>query len=270
MAPRNNHDTRTVFEPIAVVIPAYNEAERVSNVLQAAIGVPHLTQIIVVDDGSQDDTVDVVTGWQGRDSRIELISLRVNHGKAGAIAVGAEHAGGDIVAFIDADLSGLQPHHIQQLTAPVRRRECAMTLGLFQNGRRSTDVTHRYLPFLSGQRCLRWSLFRDAVGLPNVGWSLETALNLHAWYNGYPTWRVPWQGVTHAMRPEKQPGLGGYTSHITMWSQIMRYTLHFIGDTGVASVLARLQDDQPPPSTVPLNRYSHRNNHSDLMRRPLL
>ena len=227
-----------------------------------------ITQVIVVDDGSQDATADVVTEWELRDSRVQLIRREENQGKAAAIALGGQHAAGDIVTLLDADLKGLKPHHIQRLINPVRRRECVMTSGLFQHGRRSTDITHRILPFLSGQRCLRWSLFKGTLSSPSAGWSLETALNLHAWYNQYPVKRVVWEGVTHAMRPEKQPGLRGYTSHVVMWSQILRYTAEFVSGKGVGSIVARLQ--QPTPSVVTLKYGMPRNRNSALMRRPFL
>lgn len=229
-------------EPINIIIPAYNEAERIGNVLGAAIAVPYRTRIIVVDDASSDDTAAVVRRWQQRDSRIHLVTLPDNRGKTGAIAAGLQHAAGDIVTFLDADLSGLTSQHIHKLIEPVRRGQCAMTIGIFRHGRMSTDVTHRYLPFLSGQRCLRWSRFED-VGLPaDTGWSLEIALNLHSWFHQYEAQRVVLEGVTHAMRPEKQPGLRGYTSHVAMWWHIGRYTLEFVEQQGVVPILNRLQD----------------------------
>lgn len=229
-------------EPINIIIPAYNEAERIGNVLGAAIGVPYRARIIVVDDASSDDTAAVVRSWQRRDPRIHLVTLAENRGKTGAIAAGLEQAAGDIVTFLDADLSGLTSQHIEKLIEPVRRGECAMTIGIFKYGRTSTDVTHRYLPFLSGQRCLRWSRFED-VGLPaDTGWSLEVALNLHSWFHQYEAHKVILEGVTHAMRPEKQPGLRGYTSHVAMWWHIGRYTLEFVEQQGVVPILNRLQD----------------------------
>ena len=263
-------------EPFAVVIPAYNEATRIGNVLQAAIRVPDVAQIIVVDDGSHDNTVANVRQWQRLDNRIHLITLQQNHGKATAITTGANHSSCDIVTFLDADLIGLLPQHIQQLADPVRRRRSAMTLGVFHKGRRSTDVTHRYLPFLSGQRCLRWSLFADTFRLRTAGWGLETALNFHAWYQQYPVQKVLWAGVTHAMRPEKQPGVSGYTSHIAMWWHIGRYVLDFSHQVGLRPMLTRLQNPQSATPAGPRSiqnsaapRPTHKT-HPLLNRRPLL
>lgn len=268
MAHTSNHHRHRKSEPITVIIPAYNEALRIGHVIEAALQTPIVTHLVVVDDGSRDGTADVVSGWQRKDARVRLIRRKKNRGKAAAIALGGQQAAGDIVVLLDADLKGLTPQHIEALVNPVRRRECVMTSGLFREGRRSTDITHRILPFLSGQRCLRWSLFKDTLSLPSAGWSLETALNLHAWYQQYATRRVVWKGVTHAMRPEKQPGLRGYTSHITMWSQILRYTAQFMRRKGAGAIMTRLQ--QPTPAVVSLKYSVPRNKRSAVMRRPFL
>jgi glycosyltransferase involved in cell wall biosynthesis len=257
-------------ESIAAIIPAYNEAERIEAVLSAATQVSLFSQIIVVDDGSSDGTPGVARQWQRRDPRIELVRLEKNQGKATAIATGAHQAAGDIVTLLDADLIGLEPGQIRQLIYPVLHRQCVMTLGLFRHGRPSTDVMHRHLPFLSGQRCLRWSLFEDIFRVPTAGWSLETALNLHAWYHQYPTRRIPLNGVTHAMRPEKQPGLQGYVSHVAMWVHIARYALHFVRDNGVGSILARLRESRPATAVFSLASGPRRNKAEFDMRRPLL
>lgn len=251
--------------PVTIIIPAYNEAERIEGVLQAATEAHGITRIVVVDDGSEDSTATVVRRWQRSDERIRLIQLEENQGKAGAINAGAGHAAGDVVVLLDADLRGIEPLHIERLVRPVRRGQCAMTMGLFQNGRPSTDVMHRYLPFLSGQRCLRWSLFKDSISLPNAGWSLETALNLHAWFYEFATEEIPWQGVTHAMRPEKQPGLRGYISHLIMWLHIIRYALSFVRSRGLKAIIDRLQHDRTPSTALPARRRER----SQPMRRPL-
>ncbi len=261
----------SAMEPVTVIIPAYNEAKRIGAVIDAVVRTPLITQIVVIDDGSKDCTADVVAAWQKQDKRIRLIARERNQGKAAAIALGGKQAVSDIIVLLDADLRGLQPQHIRRLIAPVRRRECAMTIGLFRSGRWSTDVTHRVLPFLSGQRCLRWSSFKETLLHDSAGWSLETALNLHAWYYQLAVQNVLWMGVTHAMRPEKQPGLRGYTSHITMWSQIFRYTAEFVDRMGAGEVWARLQvGDSASEMAAALAGHRGAHRRRQLMRRPLL
>jgi glycosyltransferase involved in cell wall biosynthesis len=215
-------------EAVTAVIPAYNEARYIGDVLNVLTQVADLSQIIVVDDGSHDDTASLVQERSTLDARIELIRLPQNRGKAGALFIGTDAANNDLILFLDADLMQLRPAHIPLLINPVRREGYGMTLGVFQHGRLQTDLTHRCFPFLSGQRCVRWSLFQEVFRDEPVQWGVETAFNLHAWYHHYPVQHVPWFGVTHATRAEKQEGFSGYWSHVKMWWQIGSYTMRFL------------------------------------------
>ncbi len=211
--------------PVSLVIPAYNEASTIGRVLDALLPVAQLSQILVVDDGSSDNTDDVVRSHCAVDPRIRLIPLAQNHGKAQAMLTGATHAHNDLIVFLDADLIGLRPQHIQALVRPVAMGECEMSIALFAGGRTATDLSHRLTPFLSGQRCLRWSRFAGTPGFAEAGWSIEVGLSMYARRQGYGVQWVEWPAVTHRMRPEKRPVLSGYWSHMRMWADIGRYIL---------------------------------------------
>jgi hypothetical protein len=98
-----------------------------------------------------------------------------------------------------------------------------MTLGLFSAGRLLTDWSHRVTPFLSGQRCLRWSLYQSTPDLSASRWGAEVALSLHAWRNHYPVSNVVWQGVTHVMQSEKNDRSRGILSYGRMYLEILNY-----------------------------------------------
>lgn len=236
-------------EKISVVIPAYNEAKRIGGVLQTLSQVPDLAEIIVVDDGSDDHTCQKVMERIQSDTRVKLLKLPCNLGKGRALMAGVETARYDIILFLDADLMCLRPDHIQKLIGPIRRRECYMALGIFKDGRWQTDLTHAILPFLSGQRCLRWSLFRGMFQGQSAKWSIETAFNLHAWYHHYPVHHVAWPGVTHAIRTEKQSEFTGLFSHLKMWREISLYTAHFFFSCGIRSFRERLSGQKKTATT---------------------
>lgn len=214
-------------EHITAIIPAYNEGAHIGAVLNVVNQVNELTRILVIDDGSTDDTVTAVQTWLEQDNRVELIQLPHNKGKGHALWTAAAAAATDLLLFLDADLKGLQPWHIPLLLNPVRQGVAAMSVARFRRGRLPSDLAHLFLPYLSGQRCLRWPLFSTLFAAASSGWSIEIALNLHAWYNGYPVSRIPWEGVSHTLRPEKRQGLSGYWSHIHMWWDIGRYLVRF-------------------------------------------
>lgn len=210
-------------ETVTIVIPAYNEAPRIGAVLSAVCGVDFVNQIIVVDDASTDETAAVVEAYRCTDQRIHLLRHSLNRGKATALLVGATASTNDLIAFVDADLIGLQPQNLLDIINPVRQGKSAMALGIFTECRRQTDWSHHAMPFLSGQRCLRWRLFRTTPGIYTAGWGIDAALSLHAWRQHHVVSLVEWPGVTHVTRPEKRAWLRGHLSNLGMWVDITHY-----------------------------------------------
>jgi dolichyl-phosphate beta-glucosyltransferase len=96
-------------EFVSVIIPAYNEAPRIERNLErlAAYLSAKFSQfeIIVVDDGSTDETAQRVAPAARKEPRIRLVSLTANRGKGFAVRQGMAAAKGDVVCFMDADLS---------------------------------------------------------------------------------------------------------------------------------------------------------------------
>lgn len=100
---------------MAAILSAYNEESRVAQVLEAVVPTPCIDQVLVVNDGSTDATAARVLEVPGA----YLLSLSCNVGKGGAMAAGARFADADVLLFLDADLQGLTPDHIERLVAPV-------------------------------------------------------------------------------------------------------------------------------------------------------
>ena len=93
---------------VSCIVPAYNEAQRIAEVLQTLEADRTLAEIIVVDDGSTDQTAAVVAPFVARDARFRLLRLPLNQGKAAAMVAGAACASSDVILFLDADLRGLR------------------------------------------------------------------------------------------------------------------------------------------------------------------
>lgn len=89
--------------PISIIIPCYNAAATLARTLESCLIQPEAAQIIVVDDGSVDDSADVVRQYGERDARVGLLQMPVNGGAARARNWGAMHAAQPVLAFIDAD-----------------------------------------------------------------------------------------------------------------------------------------------------------------------
>ena len=118
--PRMNESPRTEIRPgvkaggrtctlLSIVVPCFNEEEvlpemhcRLVNVLES---IPTLAfEIIYVDDGSRDATLDILRGFQQADSRVRVVVLSRNFGQQMALTAGLQSAAGEAVAVIDADL----------------------------------------------------------------------------------------------------------------------------------------------------------------------
>lgn len=87
---------------LSVVIPAYNEAETLPEVIRRVRDVPIRTEIIVVDDGSTDGTPEVLEGLAGPDLRV--LRQPRNRGKGAAVRAGIPLATGELVVIQDGDL----------------------------------------------------------------------------------------------------------------------------------------------------------------------
>jgi dolichyl-phosphate beta-glucosyltransferase len=93
----------------SIIIPAYNEAARIPNTLERVLAFIEAkrwdAEVIVVNDGSTDDTTLVVREFAARFPRIILIDNPVNQGKGRSIRDGVRRASGEIILFTDADNS---------------------------------------------------------------------------------------------------------------------------------------------------------------------
>ena len=105
------------MKSVSCVIPAYNEVTRIAGVIEAVLGHPLLSEIVVlVDDGSSDGTKDVVARYK----KVHLVVLPQNGGKSAAVVEGIRRAQGDLIFLLDADLAGLSPGDITRLIEPVQ------------------------------------------------------------------------------------------------------------------------------------------------------
>lgn len=102
---------------LSVVIPAFNEAATVCEVIDRVRRTPYDTEIIVVDDGSTDATADRLAGLASPDD-LHVFRHETNQGKGAALRTGFGHVSGDIVIVQDADLE-YDPRDYEKLLEPI-------------------------------------------------------------------------------------------------------------------------------------------------------
>lgn len=216
---------------VAAIVPAYNEAERLGKVLEAIRSASLVDEIVVVDDGSTDDTYDVACRYPG----VRPLSLPVNKGKGGAMFAGASSTEAEVIIFLDADLIGITGEQIDSIIRPVVERQTDVCIGVFRGGRRTTDLAQVIAPYISGQRALPRSVFLDIPGIEAVRSGVEVAMTKHFRANGLKMHTVTLTGCTHVMKEEKLGYIPGFAARLRMYYDICRITLfdaHISGKRG--------------------------------------
>ena len=191
---------------VVAVVPAKDEEERIGSTLAALQRIPVIGAIVVVDDGSADQTA-AVAEWVGD---VEVVRHERNQGKAAAMATGAARAAellpGAPVLFVDADLQS-SAGNVAALVEPVLAGEADLTIAVLppQDGRRKggfgmvvrtakegiTRLTG-WTPTqpLSGQRCLTQEAL--AVAQPFApGWGVEVGMTIDVLRAGLRVLEVP-------------------------------------------------------------------------------
>lgn len=147
---------------LTVVIPAFNEAGTIEELLARVQAAPYDKEIVVVDDGSTDGTRELLAGLDGSHG-IRVLLQPANKGKGAAVRRGIAAATGDIVLIQDADLE-YDPRDYDQLLNPIREGLADVVFGSrFHGG------PHRVLYFW--HRVGNWALTTLSNMLTNVNLS---------------------------------------------------------------------------------------------------
>ncbi len=190
---------------VVVVVPAKDEAERIGATVRAALGIPGVGAVVVVDDGSADATSQVA-----RAAGAEVTRHPRNRGKGAAMQTGVDHAvrlglAPQALLFVDADLQDTAVA-TAALTLPVLAGEADMTIavlppqsaagggrGLVVRAARAGVVRATgWTPTqpLSGMRCLTPAAFAAARPLAR-GWGVEVGLTIDLLRRGMRVVEVP-------------------------------------------------------------------------------
>jgi glycosyltransferase involved in cell wall biosynthesis len=203
----------------SAVVPAYNEALRIVPVLAAIAGADSVSEIIVVDDGSQDGTADAAA-----QAGVTVVRLPENRGKARAMCEGAKRAANEVIVFLDADLVGLTPGHVDDLVRPVCDGEVDMTVGQFWSGSPLVTAWMRFCPAISGQRAMHAADFLAIPGVATSGYGVEVTVTRHAITRGLRIRYVHLPDISHVWKESKRGLLRGLGMRATMYGQIIRAT----------------------------------------------
>jgi glycosyltransferase involved in cell wall biosynthesis len=203
---------------VAAVIPAYNEDKRLGGVLETVLQVPCVHEVIVVSDGSKDNTYQVACSFDG----VRAFQLEVNAGKGGALYEGVRQTDAEIIVFLDADLEGLKPVHVEKLVKPVAECGADMCIGVFRGGRWFTTLSQIISPNISGQRAIKRELFLKVPHVVESRFGIEVKINKFFRRKGYTVKRVVLHGVTHTVKEAKIGKIKGSFARMRMYAEILK------------------------------------------------
>ena len=179
---------------VSIIIPIYNEAKTIGAILKLLTSSTLVSEIICVNDGSTDRSLDVLRLFRG----IKVISLERNYGKAYAICCGLLQAKGDIVVFLDADLIGFTEKNLKALIQPLVFNICDVVIGY-----PARKLGKFFIP-LSGERAyFKKDILPQINVLQDKGYALELYLNYQFRHKKIKI--VPLKGVAHVMKNKKFP-----------------------------------------------------------------
>ena len=155
---------------LSIVIPVRNEApalEALHRVITQTLGAwGHSYELIVVDDGSTDDSFEILARIQATDPRVRVIRFRRNFGQTAAFAAGFDHARGRIIVTSDGDLQN-DPRDIPELVG-LLERGCDIACGWRKN--RKDPFFSRRLPSMIANKVISVA---TGVRLHDYGCSLK-------------------------------------------------------------------------------------------------
>lgn len=208
---------------IVILIPAYNEGRRIEPVLDVVCSYEQKTKVVVIDDGSVDDTRSKAEKYP-----VEIVSHEENRGKGAALQTGINTAGpADYWVFLDADLINLRHEHIDQLLEPLMEYpNTAMTVGRFVEGRKNVDLVQRFISITNGQRGLAgWFVSR----FPDLNWcrfGIEVFMTRLAEHWQLPVKTPHLKKISHYGKEEKFGILRGSYYRMLMYKECLN--AHFV------------------------------------------
>ena len=203
---------------VTIIIPAYNEEEGITNVITQLKELSENYEILVVDDGSTDNTYKLAT-----DTGIKVIRHPYNKGYGAALKTGIRNAAADVVLFIDAD-GQHKPRDIKKLIQYIeeydmvvgaRTKKSKISL-LRRPGKKILSITANYLAGMkipdlnSGFRALKKDVAMEFMHILPNSFSFSTTITLALITLGYSVKYVPIETLWRVGKSKIKPFRDGF------------------------------------------------------------
>jgi len=210
---------------VVAIVAAYNEEENIGNVLKVLLASKNLDEVIVVDDGSKDKTVQIAEKLGAK-----VIRISPNQGKGNAMKEGLKQTNAEIIAFFDADLTGLTKDHIPQLIAPVLEGKAVECVGLRDRWWFFPELLARIDPLLAigGERVMKRFVFENIPFKFMKGFMVETSINYYCSVKKLPVAYVKLKGLNQVVKEKKWGIVSGFLARLKMIWQIIKIRTQII------------------------------------------
>ncbi len=188
---------------VTAILPVFNEEKTVADVLKVLVNSNLIHKIILVDDASTDNTLQVVRSFKCE--KLKIISLKKNVGKADAVKIGAMNLKTDILFFCDGDLHNFKEEHIKQILKPFEHEKIIMSAGIRDYGKIANFLSKYIFPLITGERAIHYSIFEKVKNDPFMkGYGMEVVLNNYCRINKIPIYKSILKGLRQTNKPIKR------------------------------------------------------------------
>jgi len=206
------------------IIPVYNEENGVVNVLKKIAKIKHFNEVIIINDGSKDNSLKNIQKFIKTNSykHIRIISYKKNKGKTHAIYQGIKKVKTAYVCTFDSDLKNIYKKEIIYMIEHMyKNSEIDMGILRRMHAKRYIKIFYREL-ILSGQRIMKTKDIKEVFKEKFEKYQLEVAINTFMEKNRKTTVRYPFSGENTPKR-DKRWLFTGIKKDINMFRDIFKY-----------------------------------------------
>lgn len=201
---------------VSAIVPVFDEEKNIEKILKLLIEHPLIDKIICVNDGSTDNSLNIIKNFK---KNITIISYKKNHGKGYALAQGIKKARSEILLFLDADLINLKNKHIKDILNPMLKKEKKAVLGFGTRSKNHFWDSSSFVKSVTGQRAyFRQDLLPYLETMARKKYGVEIYLN--TLLNEKNVEMVPLIRVTHIWNHKKHPPRRAIKQYLKMGSEV--------------------------------------------------
>ncbi|HEC64150.1 MAG TPA: glycosyltransferase family 2 protein [bacterium] len=227
---------------ISCVIPAYNEGDRIGFVLSVIEEIDLFTDIVLVNNNSEDHTLDVMRHWEKRDSRIKVINNKTNVGKTNSVIRGINMAKGELIVLLDADILSIEKKDIEKLIEPLIKGDYSMAVIERRGSRRAFFGGTGIMRLLGGERAFWKKDFLKINFHDDDQYILGTKLNLYLINKQRKIKSIYREKVDVEVQFVKKGALKAWISYLKMYREVVWY----VGFRNIYTQIVNLEDNTTP------------------------